>query len=162
MTRSVFRDTSRNCRGTFALWQVPNGVVMTEVVCVFVVDDDPLVMMTLEHALEDGGFVFKTACSAIEAKALFDTCGAECRALITDVNLGSAATGWDVARSAREMNGTLPVVYVTGDSAHEWRAQGVPDSILIEKPFVSAQITNAVAFLLNAQSQLSQTFPQRP
>lgn len=124
---------------------------MLETVCVFVVDDDALVMLTIEQALEDGGFAHKSASSAAEANDLFAEFGGACRALVTDVNLGEEATGWDVARAAREMNPSLPVIYVTGDSSHEWRAQGVPDSILIEKPFVAAQIINAVASLLNTE-----------
>jgi hypothetical protein len=44
------------------------------------------------------------------------------------------------------------VIYITADSAHEWGAQGVPNSILIAKPFVKAQITQAVAALLNAEA----------
>ncbi|MFA4899052.1 MAG: response regulator [Brevundimonas sp.] len=132
---------------------------MTKAVCVFVVDDDALVMLTIEHALEEGGFAYKSASSAAEAADLFAEFGDECRALITDVNLGSGARGWDVARSARQMNPNLPVVYVTGDSSHEWRAQGVPDSILIEKPFVAVQIVHAVASLLNAEPPLQ---PEQP
>ena len=122
---------------------------MSERVCVFVVDDDALVLMTVEHALEDGGFSPKAVSSAEEAATLFAEHGDNCRALITDVNLGGELTGWDVARRAREQFPTLPVVYVTGDSAHEWAAQGVPNSILISKPFVEAQIINAVSTLLN-------------
>ena len=124
---------------------------MSDSVCVFVVDDEALVLMTIEHALEDGGFGHKAATSAEEAVALFRECGDECRALITDVNLGGALTGWDVARTAREQFPTLPVIYVTGDSAHEWAAHGVPNSILVSKPFVAAQIIHAVATLLNAE-----------
>lgn len=71
--------------------------------------------------------------------------------MITDVNLGGILTGWDVARNARERFPSLPVVYVTGDSSHEWAAHGVPNSVLISKPFVAAQIVSAVAGLLNAQ-----------
>ena len=70
------------------------------------------------------------------------------------MNLGGELTGWDVARAAREQFPTLPVVYVTGDSAHEWAAHGVPNSILLSKPFVEAQIVNAVATLLNTQTTL--------
>ena len=123
---------------------------MNQSVCVFVVDDDPLVMLTIEQALEDAGLARKTASSPDEADDLFREFGDTCRALITDVNLGGAITGWQVARSARERYPTLPVIYVTGDSGAEWSAQGVPDSILISKPFVSAQIVTAVATLLNA------------
>ena len=123
---------------------------MSDDVCVFVVDDEALILLTLEHALEDGGFEHRTAMSGEEANRLFSECGEKCRALVTDVNLGGDLTGWDVARSARERFPNLPVVYVTGDSAHEWAAHGVPNSILVGKPFVAAQIVNAVATLLNA------------
>ncbi|WP_425988404.1 response regulator [Brevundimonas sp. TWP2-3-2] len=127
---------------------------MSDSVCVFVVDDEALILMTIEHALEDGGFDHKSVMSAEEAVTLFREHGQNCRALITDVNLGGELTGWDVARNAREKFPTLPVVYVTGDSAHEWAARGVPNSILVSKPFVSAQIINAVATLLNTEPSI--------
>lgn len=123
---------------------------MTASVCVFVVDDDPLIAMTIEQALEDGGFDFRSANSAAEASILFEEHGPSCRALVTDVNLGDGVSGWDVARDARARLPHLPVVYVTGDSAHEWTAQGVPNSVLVTKPFVSAQIVTALTTLLNA------------
>ncbi|QTC90866.1 response regulator [Brevundimonas goettingensis] len=128
---------------------------MSESVCVFVVDDEALVLLTIEHAMEDGGFDHKTVLSAEDALTLLEKEGETCRALVTDVNLGGKLTGWDVARSAREQLPTLPVVYVTGDSAHEWAAHGVPNSVLISKPFVAAQIVNAVAGLLNTEPSLS-------
>ena len=127
---------------------------MSDSVCVFVVDDEALILLTIEHALEDGGFDHKSVMSAEEAVTLFREHGQNCRALITDVNLGGELTGWDVARNAREKFPTLPVVYVTGDSAHEWAARGVPNSILVSKPFVSAQIINAVATLLNTEPSI--------
>lgn len=125
---------------------------MSDSVCVFLVDDEALVLLTLEHALEDGGFDHRSAMSAAEAYDLFDQHGDGCRALITDVNLGGDQTGWDVARRARERFPTLPVIYVTGDSGHDWAAYGVPNSILVNKPFVAAQIISAVATLLNAET----------
>lgn len=128
---------------------------MSDSVCVFVVDDEALILLTIEHALQDGGFDHKSVMSAEEAVTLFREHGEDCRALITDVNLGGELTGWDVARNAREKFPTLPVVYVTGDSAHEWAANGVPNSILVSKPFVAAQIINAVATLLNTEPSIT-------
>lgn len=121
-------------------------------VCIFVVDDDVLVATTIEHALEDNGFRPHTAHSAEDGLALFDENGHICRALVTDVNLGGEIKGWDIARTARERFPTLPVVYVTGDSADEWAAHGVPDSVLIDKPFAPAQIVTAIAELLNKRA----------
>ena len=72
------------------------------------------------------------------------------RALITDINLKNEASGWDVARRARELFPDLPVIYVTSAAAEEWTSQGVPKSLLIQKPFAPAQITTAVSQLLNS------------
>ncbi|GAC1046202.1 hypothetical protein thsrh120_62090 [Rhizobium sp. No.120] len=59
------------------------------------------------------------------------------------------ANGWDLARRARELQPVMPVIYVTGDSAQDWAAQGVPNSVLLQKPFVHAQLVTALTTLLN-------------
>ncbi len=57
--------------------------------------------------------------------------------------------GWEVARHAREINPNFPVVYMTGASADEWPSRGVPNSVLLTKPFAPAQLVTALAQLLN-------------
>ena len=42
------------------------------------------------------------------------------------------------------------MIYMTGDSANEWRSRGVPNSLLIIKPFAPAQVVTALSQLLNA------------
>jgi hypothetical protein len=45
----------------------------------------------------------------------------------------------------------VPVVYVTGGSAHEWAARRVWNSRMLTKPFTPAQIVDAViSFVANA------------
>ena len=114
----------------------------------FLVEDEELVLITVETALQDAGYAVRAAREGEEAMALLEAEGADFSALITDVNLGDV-NGWEVARRARELQPKLPVVYVTGDSAHEWASQGVPHSVLVEKPFAPAQIVTAVSNLLN-------------
>jgi hypothetical protein len=46
----------------------------------------------------------------------------------------------------------LPVVYVTGFYIEDWASQGVPKSIIVQKPFAPAQIITAISSLLNAAS----------
>jgi DNA-binding NtrC family response regulator len=70
-------------------------------------------------------------------------------ALVTDVSLRDEMRGWQVATLAREINPALPVVYMTAASAAEWAAHGVPNSILLQKPFAPAQLVTAVSQLLN-------------
>ena len=74
--------------------------------------------------------------------------------LITDIQLGAGPNGWEVARHARTKFANLPVVYVSGDSAADWTAEGVPCSIMLQKPYADAQILTAIASLLNVTGPL--------
>jgi DNA-binding response OmpR family regulator len=113
------------------------------------VEDDELLHPSLEDALSDGGFEVKLASSGAEGLALLETHKDAIRGLITDINLGKGPDGWDVARHARELIHDLPVVYMSGASAHEWTSHGVPNSVLIAKPFALAQIVTAISTLIN-------------
>lgn len=84
-----------------------------------------------------------------EALGLFRERPGGYRALITDIKLGQNLDGWELARRLREIDPNFPVVYMTGDSAEEWRSKGVPDSIRLQKPFAPAQLLTAVSQLLN-------------
>jgi DNA-binding response OmpR family regulator len=75
-----------------------------------------------------------------------------CSALVTDIHLADGINGWELARIAREIHALLPVVYMTGEAAEEWPSKGVPNSILLNKPFAPAQLVTAVSQLLNANS----------
>ena len=109
-----------------------------------------MILMMVETALQEGGFKVETASSAEEAIKMFDVPDVRYRALVSDINLHSGKlTGWDVARHAREVIPDIPVVYMTAANADEWTSQGVPNSVLVNKPFAPAQIITAVAQLLN-------------
>jgi DNA-binding response OmpR family regulator len=92
------------------------------------------------------------ACSVHSGEAAMSTFrdGREqCRALLTDVNLGDGISGWELARQIREITPGFPVVYMTSASAPDWKSQGVDGSLLIEKPFAPAQLAAAVSQLLD-------------
>ena len=72
------------------------------------------------------------------------------RALVTDIQLRGVMDGWEVAKRAREIDPEFPIVYMTGGNAAEWPSRGVPNSILLTKPFAPAQLVTAVSQLLNA------------
>jgi CheY-like chemotaxis protein len=69
-------------------------------------------------------------------------------ALVTDVNLRGDLNGWEVARQIREKEPSLPVIYMTA-YAEDWASQGVPNNVLIPKPYVPAQLVTALSNLLN-------------
>lgn len=116
---------------------------------ILVVDDEALVAQLIEETLEEAGFQVIVALSFAEAILALESAPADLAGLVTDVNLGKETSGWDLARRARELIPAIPVVYVTGDSGHEWPAFGVPQSVVITKPFAAAQITVALAGLAN-------------
>ncbi|MEH2686783.1 response regulator [Bradyrhizobium diazoefficiens] len=72
------------------------------------------------------------------------------RAVVTDINLLGKLDGWKVGRSAREIDPTMPIIYMTGTHGEEWASEGVPNSLLLAKPFAPAQIVTAISQLLNA------------
>ena len=118
---------------------------------IFVVEYESVIREYLQLALEHEGFEVMTASSGEDAVAKLDADVPAFRALLTDVNMARGRmTGWDVARHARKLSLELPVVYVTGAAAYEWSLQGVPDSLLLTKPFSPAQVVKAVSRLLDA------------
>jgi CheY-like chemotaxis protein len=127
------------------------GEVVEELLFILVVEDDQAIQGFLEEALSDGGFETAIACSGEQAAVLLGENEGKYRALVTDIDLGRGnIDGWEVARHAREIDPAFPVVYISGDSAGEWTSKGVPDSIMLPKPFASAQLVTALSQLLNS------------
>jgi DNA-binding response OmpR family regulator len=112
---------------------------MNESLSVLIVDDDISIQNVVEEILGDGGFEPKAASSVEEAIALLNA--HRFRAVIIDISFGrDHVKGWAVARRARAFNPALPIIYITGGNTDEWAIQGVPNSILITKPFPPAQL----------------------
>jgi DNA-binding response OmpR family regulator len=59
---------------------------------------------------------------------------------------------WEVAKRVREIDPSFPIIYMMGVAADQWASQGIPNSILLEKPFAPAQLVTAVSVLLNTGS----------
>jgi CheY-like chemotaxis protein len=122
-----------------------------ELLVILIVEDDPAIQSFLVEALGDSGFEIAIASSGEEAVALLAQGDGKYRALVTDINIdGSNLDGWEVARQARAIDPAFPVVYMSGDSADAWASHGVPHSIMLQKPFATAQLVTAVSQLLNS------------
>jgi len=122
-----------------------------ESISILFVEDEAVLRTVMEEELNDAGFAVSMASRGKQAITMLDSPGADYRALVTDIHFGDdpSTTGWDVARHARELQPDLPVVYITGAGADEWTSQGVPNSVLVKKPFAPAQVITAVSQLLN-------------
>jgi CheY-like chemotaxis protein len=130
--------------GRFGDWGVENTIVL-----ILVVEDEFVIQDVIENALSDGGFETEICASGEDAIGLLQGEKSNYRALITDIHLRGTLTGWDVAKRARELNPEIPVVYMTGQAADQWPSHGVPNSLLLNKPFAPAQLVTAVSQLLN-------------
>ena len=124
-----------------------SGGRVTELPLILVVEDEYLLATDIQRALTEVGFAAEIVSSGEEALALLDDDKPR-SVLITDIRLGGRLSGWDLARHLRVKNPSLAIVYVTAND-QDWPSHGVPNSILVCKPFVPAQLINAVSTLLN-------------
>lgn len=116
---------------------------------VLLVEDEPLILLTLQSVLEDAGYSVLAAADADEAALALEGRISEVSGLITDIRLGDGPDGWSLARHARTLRADLPVVYVSGDSAHRWPIEGVASSLMVQKPFSFGQVLAAVSAALS-------------
>jgi DNA-binding response OmpR family regulator len=132
---------------------------MNATILLLLVEDEPLVRMNLQEELSEAGFELVVAANSQQAIAELEVDSGRFRGVLTDIRLGRGADGWEVARRARELSVAVPVVYISGDSAHEWLVKGVPNSVMVSKPFVAVQIITAISTLLNNTSPPETTAP---
>jgi DNA-binding response OmpR family regulator len=120
-----------------------------DVPVILVIEDEEGIQSLVEDALEEGGFEPAIAASGEEAVTLLKGRINNYRALVTDISLRGRIDGWEVAQQAREIDPQFPIVYMSGASAGDWASKGVPNSIMLAKPFAPAQLVTAIANLLN-------------
>lgn len=114
------------------------------------VEDNELVSAVAEDALEAGGYGVVHTRSGDEAMTQLNDPSARFAGLITDIDLGPNPDGWEVARHAREIRPDMPVVYTTGHAGADWPVHGVPNSVLVQKPYAPAQLLTAISALITA------------
>lgn len=129
--------------------------IETERPRVLLTDDEVLILDLVVEALQNAGYEVTTVLTGADALRVLSEHAAGFVGLVTDINFGDPPVGWAVASRAREINPTVAVVYMTGDSAHEWSACGVPNSTVVTKPFAPSQIAVAIANLLNKSDRAS-------
>ena len=113
-----------------------------------VVEDEPLILMAVQEALEANGYVVLPTANGVEALSVLDSRHGELAGIVTDVRLGAGPDGWQVSRRARELRPDIPVVYATGDSAPDWPVHGVTQSVLVPKPYAPEEMLAAISSVL--------------
>ncbi|WP_456734147.1 response regulator [Bradyrhizobium sp. USDA 3364] len=126
---------------------------MQDAPIILVIEDDRDLQMMVEDALKDGGYEPAIAGSGEEALTLLKAFRTKYSALVTDIRLLGRLDGWRVARGAREIDPSFPVLYITGGGGDEWPTRGVPNSVLLNKPFSPDELVAAVAKLVKGGAQ---------
>ena len=108
------------------------------------VEDEVLIALPMEMALEDAGCEVVAVLSGTEAIAELDSHARDFTVLITDIKI-PGANGWEVARRARELHPRIGIVYASGDSGIDWRSNGLPGSIFLQKPYSNDELIRAAA-----------------
>ncbi|WP_040637768.1 response regulator [Microvirga lotononidis] len=102
---------------------------------VLVVEDDPFVRDMAVMGIEEAGYDVIEAASGGQALRLLHS-GIAVGAPLTDIR-PPEATGWEVARVARQCLPDLPVVYVTG---YAEQMHPVPGGVILSKPYRMSQV----------------------
>jgi DNA-binding response OmpR family regulator len=117
----------------------------------------------LEAEFTDAGFEVVIAGRGAHAVAEINMNIARFSAIVTDIALDPLGSdGWEIARRARELEPGIPVVYVSGVSADEWPSKGVPNSVMVAKPFVVGELIAAVTRLLVEAERVALAQSQAP
>lgn len=121
-----------------------------EPVTIMLVEDGALLLFEFEEALTEAGFNVVACYSGTKAVEYLRSAEGAAEGVVTDIRLPDRAfDGWEVARIAREIDPEVAVVYISGHGAVDWPSRGVPNSIVLEKPFAIAQLITAISQLLN-------------
>ena len=107
---------------------------------VLVVEDDFFVRYDIAGCLREAGYAVIESESGEQALALCKS-GMSIDMIVTDINLGGSANGWDVARRFRSEQPDMPVVYISGEQFDPERC--VPGSVFVAKPYQHIDILSA-------------------
>lgn len=135
--------------------ELDNGESRAGPAAVLLVEDEPLLAMTTQAALEDGGHEVVVASNAVKALELLEG-GFRPSALITDIRLGTGKNGWQLAVEARSHDPQLPVIYVSGDSGGEGGEHAVGGSLRLRKPILVHQLLSAIAQVSGSRTRSSE------
>jgi DNA-binding response OmpR family regulator len=111
-------------------------------------EDEPMISDLIAFTLRKAGFEVVCVDLGVDAIAELEKAPQQFAGLVTDIRMGGGKDGWAVARRARELMPDMAVVYVSGDSQAQWATHGVPDSVMVAKPFAPNEIIAAITNLM--------------
>ena len=115
---------------------------------ILVVEDEPQVRTLLKTMLAESGFEVIAAKDGTGAFHELRIRGGDLGLLVTDVDMGRM-NGIELAQSVRSEFPDVPILFVSGLPIPESELKKVaPGTLLVTKPFTTAQLVQAVQKLL--------------
>ena len=109
---------------------------------ILLVEDQPLLAMLAQSALEEAGYEVALATNGEHALEALDS-GLKLTALVTDIRLGRGPNGWQLAQQARRHDPALHVIYMSGDPEQDSTC-AVPRSVMLSKPLNILHLLRAI------------------
>lgn len=118
---------------------------------ILVVDDDPVTLILVERTLRAEGFRVWTATRASEARALLAELAGAVDLVLTDVAM-PGGLGSELAAQIHSNQRWVRVLFMSSYSPEHLLKHGVdvPESQLLRKPFVPAQLLGRIHDALSA------------
>lgn len=126
---------------------------------IMVVDDDPVLLKTLEFTLQSNGYKVVTATDGSQAIGLMRDEGPDM--MLVDVSfpneVGAAWDGFQIARWIRQINGGVPTIMISGTDKPEYQKQAaaVGAKAFITKPINNELLLASIASALGKDVQSS-------
>jgi DNA-binding NtrC family response regulator len=118
---------------------------------VLFVDDDIISSLESCEVLRENGFdVREVHCGRAAFEAIDQH--RPLAALVTDIDLGPGANGFDVARRARAAYPDLTVIFISGMGPVRHRSERGGGSMFIAKPLHPQQIVDALACAIHLEA----------
>lgn len=116
---------------------------------ILIVEDQIIIADGLEGAFRDNGMAALSAHSGGEALRSLEADPRGFSVLVTDINLGPGADGFEVAARARALNPEIRVVYITGRRENLEAAED--KALICLKPFDAEDLAHRVKGILDAR-----------
>jgi two-component system cell cycle sensor histidine kinase/response regulator CckA len=118
---------------------------------ILVVDDDPVTLTLIERTLRTEGYRVWTAGRASEARNLLAELAGAVDLVLTDIAM-PGGLGSDLAAQIRSTQRWVRVIFMSSYSREQLSTQGVhlPEAQFLGKPFLPAQLIQAIADALTA------------
>jgi DNA-binding NtrC family response regulator len=115
---------------------------------ILLVDDERDILEIGVMALREAGYAVQPAANGDIALVLIEQ-GVPFRLLITDVVMPGILDGFALARRAREVDPSLPIIYTTGFArVASVRSPGAPHGDTLQKPWRPSELLRLVAAVL--------------